>query len=139
MKCFYRKSAFHTAFSPAIRNKNMLIMPNIQLSKYFLKVMTVSYLHSSNFNKLTLLYLKNRSWKKMCWVSKPYQFVFRLELQNGRVSLQITYITVFSRRFEVTWWLCWLCGYFLNAGGRFVVFVTESISLCNLIVLFHWP
>lgn len=33
-------------------------MPNIQLSKYFLKVMTVSYPHSSNFNILNLMYLK---------------------------------------------------------------------------------
>lgn len=98
MECLYGKSTLHTIFSPMIRNKNMLIMPNILLSKYFLKVVTLSYLNSSNFKKLNLLYLKTDLGKKTVLGFKaiPVCFQTGLELWNGRISLQITYITVFS-------------------------------------------
>lgn len=82
----------------------MLIMPNIQLSRYFLKVMTLSYLHSSSFNELNLLYLKKQILEQNVLNLKtiPVCFQTGLKLWNGRLSLQIMYITVFSLRFEVT-------------------------------------
>lgn len=43
----------------------MPIMPNTQnLSKYFLKVMTLSCLLSSNFNEFNLVYLKKTGLEK---------------------------------------------------------------------------